>query len=185
MKINYLFKTLVIVLFLRLISCEETEDNIDNSKLIDNTDNLKPIEIINNIVDIDNDNISDFEFFEDEAFTLDIPSSFGLVEKSISPINEYEFLTDNDYEPIYFKAGDTIRSSDFENKKFFKSSSVTLLEKERNYEIYDVNWTIKNLYVVFKNETHIGWLSFNLNIENGEINIINHDISENNFSIIN
>lgn len=172
---------IIIIISLTPISCQK--DEINENETIEKK--LYPIDIVNNQIDLDNNAVFDFEIEESEISTLDHPSSYGLIEKSIFALNDFQLLNINTSNLIIYKTGDTIKKSDFETPKHTIKFPITLITKERHYEVYDKNWRInRGVYVIFKNKTQLGWLLFDLNIENGSIKVIDHKTSEVDYIVI-
>ncbi len=154
-------------------------------------------------IDINGDVQYDFEIKYDLGIiTGDWPPSGINISRFINPLNNNKFLFEGlepPYGSPYLEHGDTIKNQYNINSTWVSApagvlhANIVLIDYNHNegiyeYEIYENNWHINyglssesDFYLGFKlisgGTEKIGWMLLDINTENGEITIIDSEIT--------
>ncbi len=165
----------LILLFIGLVfilSCEKHKDLPGNDLHRVNLDNPDKY-----LIDINSDQIIDFEIEYKEYSTDDLHSSGGSIIGSIKPLNQNLLLYRFPDGYLFKENHDTIRKV-VNPKLYWNGSGADLISIDRDYEIWDTAWTVlsdknSNYLLAFKlvidGYENIGWLKLEFDSINGDI----------------
>jgi hypothetical protein len=171
---------LVLLSFVILSSCDKENDYAANNA------NIGLIEIpLNDSIDINNDNKTDFAIIYNDLRRLSGPSHAEFVTGSILPFESNKLLYQNQADLLFLEANDTIRKNDNTNS-MWTDFAPTILHIHVSNGNWDENWTVlssisSDYYVGIKlsiNDTvKIGWLLIDINTNNGKISVLDSRLS--------
>lgn len=170
-------KNLILLLLglLLITSCEKNKDLPDHD--------LHPVNLENpdeNLIDINSDQIIDFQIEYKEYSTDDVPSSGGSIIGSVNPLNQNSLLFRPNDGYLFLNNHDTIKKVADPDLNWF-GFGADLISIDRDYEIWDSAWTVlsdksNNYLLAFKlvidGSENIGWLKLEFDSINGDIFII-------------
>jgi hypothetical protein len=163
---------LVLMVLTLIVSCEKNKDLPDHD--------LHPVNLENpdkNLIDINSDQIIDFEIEYKEYSTDDVPSSGGSIIGSVNPLNQNSLLYRPNDGYLFLNNHDTIRKVSGDGLNWF-GFGADLISINRHYETWDSTWTVlsdksSNYILAFKlvidDSENIGWLRLEFDTINGDI----------------
>ena len=213
MKPKAIFITIILISLICVVSCKKNDKNYNDNNNNDNNTLKTPYEQAllqlewgvpdNKFVDINNNEQYDFEIKYVSKITDDDPTSNILLMGYMIPLNDNKIMYQGEWynkSYLFLKAGDTINNNINEEWSSYEAKLLSIgavLINELDEGIYeyewDENWTVlSNLtteyYLAFKliseSTEEIGWLLLDINIENGEITIIDSKITDSDELII-
>ena len=165
-----LFRSLI-----TFISCEK----INNSKMPDIPDM--------DSIDVNNDSLFDFVIEYSSIATTDIPPSHQSITGKIRPLYDNQILYRQSVGYLFLQTNDTIRKENNKNSNWI-DYSASLIGINGDNDKWDNDWSIISdldsdyfLGIKLKGDTEqIGWILLNLNTNNGEISIIDKELTDSN-----
>lgn len=166
-------KLILLLMGLVLItSCDKNKDLPDHV--------LHPVNLENPdkyLIDINSDQIIDFQIEYKEYSTHDDPSSGGSIIGSIKPLNENLLLYRFPDGYLFLDNNDTIRKAVYP-ALYWYGSGADLISIDRDYDIWDSAWTVLSdkssnyllaFTLVVDGSENIGWLQLEFDTINGDI----------------
>lgn len=168
-----------LLLLITLMSCEKS----DSSKNPDIPNN--------DSIDVNNDSQFDFVIKYIGIATTDIPPSHQSITGVIRPLNGNQVLYRHPDDHLYLQENDTIRKENNLNSNW-SENSASLVGINGDRDKWEKDWSVisalhSDYYLGIKlngDTEYIGWILFNFNTSNGEISIIDKELTESNELII-
>ena len=170
---------LIFISVMLVVSCERDNDLPENDTISE-----RPGIPGMDSIDVNADNVADFIVSYRELQTLDEPSSGGSIIGSIDPVNENQILYRETDGYLFLDINDTIRK-DVNTHSDWVGYDADIISINRHYQNWDNTWRIlsgmKNYYfLAYKlnsDNSPIGWICLDFNIENGRVSISDGDIT--------
>ncbi len=201
MKTKIIFISIILISLIFAISCKKDDENYNDANTLKTPYEQALAQLEggvpdNKIIDINNNGQYDFEIKYVSKITDDEPTSNILLMGYLMPLNDNKIMYQGEWynkSYLFLKAGDTISNNISEKWSSYETKLLSIgavLINEFDEGIYeyewDENWTVlSNLtteyYLAFKliseSTEEIGWMLLDINTENGEITIIDSEIT--------